>query len=249
LLKIWSLRLSFGLLAVIVIGLLTAPAQLLENLLTSQVSGLKTTAATGRFVSGEFKQLQYQNTTVNQVTWDLSLLSLLTANIGAELSIDDALFKGQLFIEQSISGGTSVSDVNATQSLVEIANNYRPLRLLRPKGALEWKAIALSFNSQSFEQAEGEILWKNAQIEFNGNPYSLGTMTLSPSVENGELLLQISSDSTFDLEGVIKVNRNRTYKLNASIKENLPANVFNAVRYFARPNGNGRLEMIMSGHW
>ena len=248
-LKKWSLRLFLGLLALIVIGLLTAPAQLLENQLTSQVSGLKTTAATGRFISGEFKQLQYKNTFVNQVTWNLSLLSLLSANIGADISIDDPLFKGQLFIQQGISGTTSISDVNATQSLAEVAKNYKPLQLLRPQGALEWKAIALTFDNQSFKQAEGEVLWQNAQIEFNGNAYTLGTIKLSPSIENGELLLQISSDSTLELDGVIKVNRNRTYKLTASIKEQLPANVFNAVRYFARPNGNGRLEMTMSGRW
>ena len=248
-LKKWSLRLFLGLLALIIIGLLTAPAQLLENQLTSQVSGLKITAATGRFISGEFKQLQYKNTSVNQVTWNLSLLSLLSANIGADISIDDPLFKGQLFIQQGVTGTTSIRDVNATQSLAEVAKNYRPLQLLRPQGALEWKAIALAFDNQSFKQAEGEVLWQNAQIEFNGNAYTLGTIKLSPSIENGELLLQISSDSTLELDGVINVNRNRTYKITASIKEELPANVFNAVRYFARPNGNGRLEMAMSGHW
>ena len=123
------------------------------------------------------------------------------------------------------------------------------MKLLRPKGALEWKAFALSFDNQSFEQAEGEILLQNAQIEFNGKPFILGTIKLSPSVENGELFLHISSDANLELEGVIKVNRNRTYKLSASIKEDLPANIFNAVRFFARPNGNGRLEMTISRRW
>ena len=248
-LKTWSLRLSLGLMALIIIGLFTAPAQLLENQLTSQVSGLKTTAATGRFVSGGFEQIQYQNTTVNQITWNLSLLSLLTANIGADININDPLFNGQLFIQQGVSGSTSISDVNATQSLVALAKNYSPLRLLRPKGFLEWKAIALAFDSQSFEQTEGEILWQNAQIDFNSSPFSLGTIKLTPSIENGELLLQLSSDSILELNGVISVNRNRTYKFSASIKEQLPANILNAVRYFARPNGNGRLEMTMSGRW
>ncbi|MFT5450644.1 MAG: hypothetical protein ACI9N9_000121 [Enterobacterales bacterium] len=248
-LKKWSLRLFLGLIALIIIGLFTAPAQLLESQLTSQIPGLKTTTVTGRLVSGEFKQLQYKKTTLNQVTWDLSLLSLLSANIGADISIDDPLFKGQLFIQQGVSGSTSISAVNATQSLVEVAKNYSPLRLLSPKGVLEWQAIALSFDNQAFEQADGEILWKNAQIAFNGNPFTLGTIKLSPSIENGELLLQLSSDSQLDLEGIIKVNRNRTYQLSTSIKEELPTNIFNAVRYFARPNGNGRLEMTMSGRW
>jgi hypothetical protein len=229
--------------------LLTAPARLIENQITSQVSGLKTSPASGRLVSGGFKKLQYLNTTVNHITWNLSLLSLLTANIGADININDPLFNGQLFIQQGISGNTSISDVNATQSLAAIAQNYRPLGLLQPKGTLEWKAIALSFDNQSFEQTDGELLWQNAQIDFNGSPFTLGDIKLTPTIENGELLLHLSSDPKLELNGVIAVNRNRTYKLSASIKEQLPVNIFNAVRYFARPNGNGRLEMTMSGRW
>lgn len=248
-LKKWSLRLSLGLIFLIIIGFFTAPAQLLENQLTSQIRGLKTSTATGRFVSGEFKQLQYKKTTINQLSWNLSILSLFTAKVGAEISIDDAQFRGQFFIQQGISGSTSISDVNGSQSLIEIAKNYAPFQLLRPKGSIEWKGIAVSFNEQSFEQAEGTIRWPNAQIEFNGKPFTLGTIQLSPVVESGALVLRLSSDPNLELDGAITVNRDRTFTLSASIKETLPPNIFNAVRYFARSNGNGRLVMTFSGRW
>lgn len=248
-LKKWLLRTVIGLLIIIVTLAVTAPARVLESQLISQIPNLNVLSSSGRLWSGQFQQVVYQQQSIKHLAWNLSFFSLLKAAIGAQLTIDDPVFKGSLFVEQGISGTTSISEINAEQSLAELAKRYRPLQIIGPIGQLDWKDVALSWDDQVFNDAEGVIQWQNARLIVNGQQIMLGSINMTLEVENNDLLLQISSDAELDLVGSIRVKRNRRYQLTLSLKEQLPQNIYNAVRFMARPNGKGQLEFSRQGQW
>lgn len=246
-LKKWLPRLLLGLIFLFTLLLITAPAKLLENQLTSSVPGLRVQGTTGRSLSGQFRQLQYQSILLEQVSWDLALSSLLTGNLGANIQVNDALFSGSFFIEQDFSGHTLISNINATQSMEALVDLNAALQFLTPFGHVNWTDVSLGFDQKNFNQAQGNIQWKNARITVSGEAFTLGSIRLDLSIENNQLVLNLSSDPTLDLQGIIKLNRNGGYQLDMSIKEELPANIYNTIRLMARPDGNGRLEFSLKG--
>lgn len=248
LLKKWTLRIVAGLGLIVVAMLVTAPANLMENQLTTRIPDLQIQGISGGFWSGQFQQIYYQGTSFKQFSWELSLLAMLRGKIGAEISLNDPLFTGGLSFEQGFSDTLQLSKANAHQSVVALASHWLAFRMFRPEGELVWGNVSLALAGKSFEQASGVIQWQNASFNINGEPFSLGTIYLTLNADKGDLLLTISDgQSVLDLQGTLRISGDRKYLLQASLKEDLPATISNAVRLMARPDGHGRLTFTLPG--
>jgi len=246
--KKWILRIVAGLGLLVITLLLTAPADLMETQLTSRIQNLQIQGVSGGFWSGQFQQIYFRGISLNQFSWELSLLAMLRGKIGVEASLNDPLFKGAATFEQGFSNTLQLSKVNAHQSVAALASHWLAFRMFRPEGELVWKNVSLELAGKSVEQADGVIQWQNASFNINGEPFSLGTINLSLNADKGDLLLSVSDgQSVLDLQGTLRISGDRKYLLQASLKEDLPTTISNAVRLMARPDGHGRLMFTLPG--
>jgi len=245
--KKWFLRIIIGIFLLIAGLFITAPADILVKQISS-IDGLKLQGVTGSLLSGKIQQLYFNNISLKQLTWNLSLLSFLSGKAGSDFTITDPVFTGDLTIEQSISNITYLSDINATQSVPVLAEFWRTLKFVKPQGKLDWNDAAVSLDESKFYDADGEIVWNNASISSGNNIISLGTIYIILETEDDDLLLHISDgDSVLDVQGTLRLGRDLKYQLNIDMSENLPTDINNAVRMVARPNEQGRLAISSSG--
>lgn len=221
----------------------------MESQLKSNVHGLEIASSEGGFWSGEFNQLRFQKQSLNKLSWNLSGSSLFTASLGADVNINDPLFTGSLHAQQSITGRTVISEVNGTQVVAELSRIWPLIRFISPTGELDWKKAAIAFNNEGFDLASGSVEWNNAQILVNNHSTALGQVVASFDVENNDLLITLNSDEKFDLQATIVVSRNNRYQMTASIKEDIPQNIYQSVKFMARSDGNGRFVLNTSGSW
>ncbi len=247
--KKWGIRLLLAIVIIVAIIIYTAPAEILEKGINSNTSTLKITSSSGGLIKGDFQNIKFKGGQLNQLHWNISLIQLLTGKIAATLNISDPKFDGQFNIEHSISGTTRLFDINAVQSTAHFATQWAPLKYIHPEGELLWNNVALSFTEQSFIDASGEISWNNAQLTVNGQNIPLGNINVFPTTDNNDLLLLISSDSVLDIDATLKISLDHTYLLDVSLKEDLPSNIKNSIKYVARPDGNGRLTFTLPGRW
>lgn len=252
-LKKWSLRILAGLIVFIIALLINAPARLLENQLTSSVPGLVMNGTRGTLFSGQSESIAYDGKSLSRLSWNISASALLTGNLATELSADDPLFKGNLFLEKGLSDGLTVSAVSGQTSIAELVRLWPSLALFKPAGNLLWNDTGLTVTSQSFADAEGDMSWNNATLSVNGSLLQLGRIHFKPVIEGDELLINLSSDSVLDLKGVLRISRDHRYLLEASLTDNLPDNIRNPIKMMARNRmdeaGNGRLVLKIPGRW
>jgi len=63
------------------------------------------------------------------------------------------------------------------------------------------------------------------------------------------LLLTLNDDnSVLGLQGTLRFSIDKKYHLKATVKQDLPGNIRQAIQMFAKPDGNGRLSLTFSGH-
>lgn len=248
-LKTWFLRILAGLIIAALVLLLTAPAKLMKNQLTATLPGIQITGTSGQFLAGQFKQLSYQGVNLKNLSWDLSLLSLLSAQLVADLSIEDQLFNGTLSYTQGLSDNISLSNINGLQSILEVSQLWPAIGFASPVGELVWADVSLTLNKQVFTEAEGELQLQNIAITVNGERIPLGNIRISPTISKGDLLLTLTSDRPLDIRGTVRLRRDRTYQLNASLSEQLPENIDATLRLVARPDATGRLQLNIPGRW
>jgi len=247
LIKLWLLRSITGILLLVTGLIFTAPAELMLRLIPEN-SGLNLQGVSGRFLSGEVIQVNYAGKSIQQLSWSLSLPSLLTGKLGSDISISDPAFSGDLFLEKGFANTLSVSDINATQTVSVLPEYWKPLKLLYPEGQVDWIDVSLSVDEQSFQDASGNLQWKNASLSINKNLITLGTINVEVSDEEGKLLLTISDKgSQLDVQGKLRIGVDKRYELQLSLSENLPANIKNPVLMVARPDGKGRLAINTKG--
>jgi hypothetical protein len=245
----YTVGVVLGLLLLIVVIMIMAPSQLMESQLKSNVNGLEITSSEGGFWSGEVNGVRLQKHSIEKLSWQLSGSTLLTANLGADLKIEDPLFSGSLFAQQSISGRTHISELNGIQTVSELSRIWPMIRFVSPTGELDWNEVAIAFDNERFDLASGSVKWNNAELLINNQLVALGEVVASLDVENDDLVITLISDDKFDLQASIIVSRNNQYKITASIKEDIPTNIYNAVRFMARSDGNGRFVLNNSGRW
>lgn len=249
--KKWILRFIAGLGFFIVALLITAPASIVENLLSNNVPSVSVQGTSGSLWSGQFQKITHRKISLKQLEWNISLTSLLIGNIGVDLSANDPLFKGELTLEKGFSQ-TSLSNINAQQSINALAGYSPPIQLFKPTGTLLWKDVSIAISDANekpvFNEASSSIEWQNASLNINGMVASLGTVFLQLSIDNDDLLITISdNNSVFDIQGTLRFSMNRAYRLELSIRDDLPANIKSAAQMMARPDGNGRLTFSISG--
>jgi len=248
-LKKWGLRSIIGLLLLMLVVILTAPASLMKSQLTSQLPGTQFSAVSGKFLSGNFQQIRYQGVELKNLSWDVSLLSLFLADLKTNLTIDDTLFTGSLSIQRSLSGVISLTDIEARQSISELSHYSPPINALTPTGEIIWQDVNLSVDAETFSDASGEIQLNNLSINLGGQQFSLGSVKALPSIEQDDLVLTLSGDTVLEIQGTVRISRNRNYQLNISVTEQLPEQLYTALRYMARPDETGRLALNFSGRW
>ncbi len=245
------LRFIVGLGFFIVALLVTAPASIIEDLLIKNVPSVSVQGTSGGLWSGQFQRIAHRKIALKQLEWSLSLTSFLTGSIGANLTVNDPLFNGELSLEKGFSK-TSISDINAQQSVNALASHWLPIQLFKPTGKILWKDASISISDADkkpvFKEASGSIEWQNASLNINAETVSLGTVFLQLSTDDDDLLITISdNNSILDVQGTLRFSMNRTYRLALSLSEDLPVNIKNAVQMMARPDGNGRLTLIIPG--
>ncbi|MCP3673791.1 MAG: type II secretion system protein N [Gammaproteobacteria bacterium] len=245
------LRFIVGLGFFIVALIITAPASIIEGLVIKNIPSINVQGTSGGLWSGQFLKVAHRKVALKELKWSLSLMSLFTGNVGVDLSINDPLFNGELTLEKGFSK-TSLSDINAQQSVTVLASHWLPIQLLSPVGSLAWKDVSISISDKDtisvFNDAEGAIEWQNASLNINGETVSLGTVFLQLSTDNDDLLITLSdNNSVLDIQGTLRFSMNRTYLLELSLSDDLPANIKSAVQMIARPDDNGRLTFSIPG--
>lgn len=245
--KKWILRILASILLLAIGLIFTAPAEFMVRLLPAK-AGLNLQGVSGRLLSGEVLQVNYAGESLQQLTWDLSLTSLLTGKLGSDISVNDPTFRGSLYLEKGFTETVSVSEINATQLVSTLTEYYKPLKLLYPEGRLDWEDVSLSMDEKTIHQASGNIRWKDATLTINNNLLALGTINIEISDKEGDLLLTITDEnSPLDVRGKLQLGLDRRYDLQLSLSDNLPANIKNPVLMVARPDGNGRLQLNTKG--
>ena len=246
-LKKWTLRIVLGLLVLMAAIFATAPASLMKNQLMSRIPTLQINGADGYFRAGTFQLMSYRNKVVKQLSWNLSFVSLLSAKIGMQLSLNDALFKGGLFFELGNEGNIYVSNIQGTQSVDSLLSIWPVMKMFKPSGKIIWDDVNVDAQRQTIKQLSGNIQWNNAALNVYGENFNIGTVDIQLGMDKEDVLLHLSSDEILELTGTLRIKPDRKYVLQGSLSENMPVNIKNALAIMLKPEAQGRLSFNIPG--
>ena len=231
--------------------LITLPADKIAQLIPEK-TGISVTAASGSLWDGEAAQLTYkQQFQFQQLDWkiDWSALARLQLKVAFKFNNGIRAMSGKGFIALGLSG-VSVEDLVVDISAAELFSYARLPVPLKVAGDF---SIALKNASQGqpyCQQLDGDIIWRNAQINSDMGNVDLEAAKIKLSCDKGQVVADLHQHSAqltatarfllknggvYQLKGLLKAGN----MLDPSLKE--------ALSWMGRKNQSGETIVSYSG--
>jgi len=228
----------------IILVIVFAPAKLAKNLLPENnqlmISGLQGSIWSGEIDTIEIKDWQFQ-----EIDYELSLISLITGNLGATGEIHRGDLKGDFFFEFKDSKNIEVGDVNVETSAVNL-EQYVPFPGVELAGKISTQDFNARLEDNKPVNLSGVTSWNNASIDLNGQKWTLGNFDVlwSTDVEKNIITgtLSKSKKNKIDIDGSITLTKIGLLEFNGSIAQSTDKTIYAAFTLFANGKpANGRL--------
>ncbi len=228
----------------ILLVVIFAPVKLAENFIPKnndfQISGMQ-----GSVWSGSIESIQAMQWNLEDIDFDLSIISLMTGNLGGYSQIHDGDITGSLEFEIKDQKNLSISNADIEVFALKF-EKYLPIKGVELNGKLSTEDLHIEVINNRPTSLSGKTLWNNASLNLNGNNWKLGDfeITWQTNSEDGTILgaLNQAKKNVLDIDGTITVTKAGLLEFKGSIAANIDKNIYAAFSLFA--NGkvqNGRL--------
>ncbi|NVJ64852.1 MAG: type II secretion system protein N [Gammaproteobacteria bacterium] len=247
--KILGALLSVLLLAVIIVAM--APAQTVWPLIASKLPAkfqkVQTTNIQGSIWNPKIGKIRYYDLSVENVSADISVLSLLTGNLKAQINVNDFSLK----LDGKLSANTNAIEVsNLNYELA--AQRFDPFMQFPVKslkgnltGSIEQASLQANGN---WNNVQGIGSWQNAIIDYLEQSLALGNFEYQIKTDdtNNIILTVVDNQGVLDLKGQLTLMPNRSYQLDVSTQTQLPTDLENWIKNFGKLE-NDRYRIQWSG--
>ncbi len=244
--KLWQ-KITLAVVVLVALFAVTAPASLITEALPDNSSGFSLSGFQGKAVKGSVSQVAARGIVITNVAWDINVLSSLSGTPSALISIDDPAIKLESAVTFVDERQWSVSELNGTLSLEQIASVIPQLRTIQPGGTADLTQINIALDRSAFTTANGDLQWNNAALLLNNYRFDLGTMTGNLRLDGDKLALDYESDSQLAPTGVITLSPTGDYEMLMEIQPSaLPADVQWVTR-LGKATATGAISYTMKG--
>lgn len=201
----------------------------------------------GTIWSGDIQYLQTNDIVLENLSWQLSPLSLLWGTAAIELFSVSA--------QQSIEGELKVALWGEEISLNHLRIRFPVSQYAQQmqisdyglSGQFELQVEHLNYQLGVIESAKGALIWHQAGMT---NSLQLGDLMLGWQLLEGEVDAELSDLSgPIDLDGTISLSHTGQYKANAllEVKDNSDVNLKQALRLLGKSVGENRIQFEKQG--
>ncbi|MFT6268156.1 MAG: general secretion pathway protein N [Alphaproteobacteria bacterium] len=244
----WILLAVFTYLLLLIVYM---PASYMTSYLQESTQNkIRFTGVVGTLFSGNSDALSYDGLRVNNVTWNLSPLSLLLLKANLDIKGGAIRSTEQIYID----GNINISMLNPEKLKVTNARIFAPAKPLLSQVDLPVAVTASgrfrvdidSFElNQGCQQLSGNGSWLKAAVNIEGNPLDLGGFNAVLSCDPPAFAMQISPDNGIELDAKITFEKSGDYaaKGTFTIPSNFPNEVKQGASFFGESLGQGRYEL------
>ncbi|MDC8829339.1 type II secretion system protein N [Alteromonas gilva] len=205
----------------------------------------------GSIWQGQAERVQFNNTLINDLSWDISGWSLLAGRLTAELNAGNMRDASSI----AFKGPVSVSLFNPTSFSTEDFLLYLPVARVLAEVTLPIPVAAggrfrvnvedLDFDNSACENMMAYGDWLNASVAGTQGPIELGTFSAKISCAQQQFVVDVAEPNAFGLTMQAKAQQDMTnLSVSGQFKPDpsLPQEVHDAAKFFGRPNADGYIE-------
>ena len=228
----------------IILIIVFAPLKLAENMLP-QNNQLMISGMQGSIWSGAIDMVEIKDWQLQDIDYEISLISLITGNLGGTGEIHGGDLKGNFFLEIRDSKNIELGDVNIETSAINF-EKYIPFSGVELTGKISTQDFNAQLVNNRPVNLSGLTSWDNANIDLNGQKWILGNFDIFWSTDADKNIitgtLSKSKKNKIDIEGKITLTQNGILEFTGSISQSIDKTIYAAFSLFSngRPT-NGRL--------
>lgn len=225
--------------ATLVLSYIPLPA----NLTISQVEGT--------VWKGEAKQVSFNHIAVKDVSWDTSVIALLTGStqVYVEFGRGKNSLRGSGELGYS-SAGVYAQDFTVTASsewLVTASNIPLPVTT---KGSVKLTIAEMQQGNPWCEQLDGQLSWSNAGIDSLLGNVDIDSAIANLTCEKGTIVANIKQSSNqLKLSGIATLENRGKYTFSGILvpSNELPQSIRSNLRYVGQENAKGEYKINYAG--
>ncbi len=221
-----------------------APVKLAENLIPKN-SQLVISGMQGSIWSGQIDSIEIMDWQLQDIDYDLSIMSLITGNLGLSGEIHRGDIKGDFSFEVKDPKNIEISDLNIETSAINF-EKYIPFPGIELGGQVSTKDFYAQLVDQRPVMLSGVTSWDNASVDLNGQKWSLGSFDILWSTDADKNIitgmLSKNKKNKIDIDGNITLTQNGMLEFKGSISQSIDKTIYAAFSLFANGSAkNGRL--------
>jgi len=231
-----------GLFIILVVAF--APARLAEGFIPKN-NDLLVGNLTGSIWSGKVDQVLVKGWNLQEIEYDLSLLSLITGSFGGNSSVHKGDLKGDFSFQIGDSKNIVLSQSNIEIDAIKF-EKYMPFPGINLDGIASTKDFSIQLIDQKPSHLSGMTSWNNANISLNGNNWPLGNFDLLWDTNQESKLITGTLSKTrknqLGIEGKVTLTKEGLFEFRGSVSVSIDQNIYAALSLFSNgPVKDGRL--------
>jgi hypothetical protein len=228
----------------IILVVVFAPVKLAENLIPKNNS-LVISGMQGSIWSGEIDSVDIMGWRLQEVNYDLSVISLLSGNLGGSGEVQAGDIKGDFSFDIEDQKNIKIAEVNIQTAAINF-EKYLPFPGIELGGKVSTKEFYAQLANQKPVVMSGMTSWDNASLDLNGKRWSLGSFDVIWTTDTETNLIVgtigTSKKNKLGLDGRISLTKNGLLEFKGSILQSIDKSIYTAFSLFADGSAkSGRL--------
>lgn len=244
--KSLKLFISVFLVSYLIFAIATVPAAIALSV-APMPKGTQLAGIGGTLWDGYASQLQHKGQTVNNISWQLNPLALITGRVSADVKFGSARDRDTISGVGHVSASFSGSDISAENFTLRIPaplaiKQFRLPMNIETQGRLLLSLTAFDQAQPFCETLNGKITWQNAGASYLGQNVNLGELAGKLGCDNGALTLSIKDVNPLGLQADIKVAEGNKISAQGFVKPDgtMPRSVHQMAQMLGQPDREGR---------
>lgn len=247
--KNWKLNITLLVVFYLIFLLVNVPAALVVDKLTLP-KDIKLGQVSGSLWNGQVAAVRYKTDVIDNATWQLSPLSLLTGSVSAYVKF------GKVRDAESISGVGDIStnfafdkfsadDFTLRYPANQLVQKMRLGLPMQVSGKVNLKLNEYVSAKPYCEALNGTVSWTKATVKGLQGNIDLGKLDGELACKDGAVELKVTKANPLGLQMTSLLGANNKFTVNGFVKPNgdMPTEVHNAVQLLGRADSQGRFPL------
>jgi len=228
----------------IILVVVFAPARLAEGFIPKN-NNLIVGNLTGSLWSGKVDQIMVKGWNLQEIEYNLSILSLISGSFGGSSSVHNGDLNGDFSFQIVDSKHISLSQTNIKIDAVRF-EEYMPFPGINLGGTASTKDFSIQLVNQKPSFLSGMTSWNDANISLNSNSWSLGNFDFVWETNQETNLitgtLSKARKNQLGIEGKVTLTKEGLFEFRGSVLASIDQNIYAALSLFSNgPVKDGRL--------